>query len=149
MPWIPLIIGAGVGLAQASEQAQQESAQRKVAATTIAYSPWTKANINDAENSIHPATYATDALGGAAAGARYAQGGYGPNGGNTNINATPAQLTSMQTNLHQLQQNMKGSPYQAPPQAAAAPGTWVPGMVNQNQNPLDAPFWKQSPYGGS
>lgn len=108
MPMLPLIIGAGMGLLQSSEQAQQEAAQRKTAAATIAYSPWTGANINQAQSAIHPATPISDIGQGLIAGARYNQGGYGPNGGNTVNNAVG---TSAADSFKGLSSAQGGSPY--------------------------------------
>lgn len=51
----PITIGAALGVLQGLQQQQNEKAQRQVAAATIAYSPYTGANINSAQNGIHPA----------------------------------------------------------------------------------------------
>lgn len=65
---IPLIIGAAMGATQAMQKTQEEKAQRDIAAATIANSPYTGANINQSQASIHPAdpsgTVAAGALGG-------------------------------------------------------------------------------------
>lgn len=121
MPWIPIAIGAGMGLISGIEQNQQESAQRKVAATTIANSPWTGANINDAVSSIHPAKFGSALLGGAMAGAAYSQGGFGPAGGNSminNISGAAGAATALTS-----PQNGYGNPYQVP---NADMNKWVP-----------------------
>lgn len=128
MPFLPLIIGAGIGLAQAGEQGLQANKQSKIAAADIAYSPWTKANINDAQNSIHPATFATDVLGGAMAGARYGQGLMGGSGGSASGDSTPA---GSSYNL----QNGGPTPY------SPSLGVGTPAPTPWN--------WKITPYGSS
>lgn len=140
MPMIPLIIGAGVGLLQANEQAQAEKAQRQTAAATIAYSPWTKASVSDAQASIKPATYASDIMGGTAAGARYAQGGYGGPGGNP-VNGGDQGVVGF---------GVEGSPYMA---AKSGKG-FVPDNSPTPSAPArpwvaPSPYWNKNPYGSS
>lgn len=92
MPMIPLLIGAGVGLLSAGETQLQANKQQKIAAATTQYSPWTGANINDAQAQVKPAHFFADAGAGALAGLAASQGHFpgtgGAGGANQTVNVT-------------------------------------------------------------
>lgn len=136
MPMIPLLIGAGMGLLNASEKDKQASEDRKVAAATIAYSPYTGASIDKAQSSIHPAQYAASAAQGGLAGLQYAQS----NAANAAPNASPQQMGQMQSAYKQIQGNMGPAPQAQAGVGADASGPWSP----------NNPYWRaMNPNGGS
>ena len=69
MPWIPIAVGAGIGLLQAQNKKEEEAKDRALQATTTQYSPYTGMHAAAPER--------TDTLGmaagGAAAGAQFGQ----------------------------------------------------------------------------
>lgn len=129
MPMIPILIGAGLGLAQGIEGYAQEKSRQPTVATTEEFAPFTGANINQAQASLHPAQIFSSTAGGGLAGAAAAQSIYGQN---ENINLKVAQNPA--DKMPGLDQNSfwKTNPYSAG--AAGAPST-----------PLSAPA---SPAGG-
>lgn len=158
MPMIPLLIGAGLGVAQGVEQFAQEKSRQPTAATTAEFSPFTGASINQAQASLHPAQFVSDIAGGAAAGARYAQGGYGAGGNNVNVNGGGPASSSPYGNPIEVQaQDMsqwKPDTTPNPPAPAAgqsgmppAPTGALPAFNSPWQN--QSPFWKFNPYGSS
>ncbi len=160
MPMIPLIIGAGMGLLNASEQAKEEEAQRQTAAATVAYSPYTGANINQAQSSIHPAKFAASIGAGALAGAAFNQGnaagalkGLSGSPGSESVVAGSAtgdstpQGSSYNLRGPAAQANNVGGMYGFGP----APGQFTSGPSASYGAPWPAksPYWDQNPYGGS
>ncbi len=115
MPMIGLLVGAGMGLLNAGEQQLQANKQSKIAAATIAYSPWTHANINDAQASIHPAQFAANTGMGALTGWAAGQGKFAGTGGDQTV-------------------NVEGRPQQAP-------GTTTVSDGKGGLSPYDASKW--------
>ena len=114
MAMLPLIIGAGLGLAQGIESDVQEQAAKPTKATTEEWSPFTHASIDQAQASLHPAQFVGDIGQGAAAGARYAQGGYGS--GAPNINTGVQNFDAGGQAAQVMKQSMFGgaNPYSQP-----------------------------------
>lgn len=159
MPMIPLIIGAGMGLLNASEQAKEEAAQRQIAAATIAYSPYTGANINQAESSIHPAKYIASTGAGALAGLAAYQGNAagalkGLNGspgsegpaGSATGDSTPQGSSFNLRNAASQDRNVGGMYGYGPPPGQFQSG---PAATYGAPWPVKSPYWDQNPYGGS
>lgn len=154
MPWLPLAIGAGLGLLSASEQDKEASEQRKVAASTIAYSPYTGANINTAQASIHPAKYIAStgagALAGLAAGQGNAAGALAGVTGTPASSVAPVGSATGDSTPYGTSYNLRsagsgkgqGGEYGYGP----APGTFTSGSGYGAAWPSGSPYWKTNPY---
>lgn len=69
MPWIPLVVGAAIGMAQAQQKQENEGKDRNAEAIKERYSPWTGQHGERVEHTDVLGTVA----GGAAAGAQFGQ----------------------------------------------------------------------------
>lgn len=171
MPMIPLLIGAGMGLLNASEQDKQASADRERAAATIAMSPYTGASIDKAQASIHPAKYIASTGAGALAGLAASQGnassllGGGPTTtiNNNNSNAMGASAADSFKGLAAPENSF----WNKPPELSAKKkgvvggeyGFGPPPNTFEEVDPKDtgygapwgpsSPYWNKNPYGSS
>lgn len=138
MPWIPILIGAGLGVAQAGEQVAEEKAKQPEVATTEEYAPFTGASIDKAQASLHPAQFASDIIGGAAMGGAASQAING-----TKLNLSVQDPAANMKGLDQSKFWSGANPYAA---GAGGTGSYSPYYTGAATGSALATGAQQSPY---
>ena len=144
MSFLPLVIGAGIGLLQSGQQSANAIRESNIAAATQRWAPFTHANINESQASVVPPDLMGSVGAGAVAGARYMQGGYGPTG-STNVNTGTQNYSgdAGQQASKTMQNSVFGgdNPYAAG--ATGAPNAQQPNTFSWGPQP--APFYLGNP----